>query len=81
MNLLKRISIKLAKVLEDREKTQAQLADAIEVRRATIHDLYHDKSKQIPRNVLDKIINELNITDMNELLEIVDASEEAADEK
>lgn len=78
---MKRISIKLAKVLEKHGKTQAQLADAIDIRRATIHDLYHDKSKQIPRNVLDKIINELNITDMNELFEIVDDGEEADDKR
>jgi len=64
------ITIKLDELLKKHDMTQAQLADAIEIRRATIHDLFHDKSKQIPRSVLEKIINELDVTDINELITI-----------
>ena len=66
----KRITIKLDELLKKHDLTQAQLADAIDVRRATIHDLYHNKSKQVPRSVLDKIVNELDIKDLNELIAI-----------
>ena len=68
---MKKLEIKLKELLESRGKTQAELADAIGVRRATINDLYHNRSKQIPRNVVDKIAEELNITDINEILSIV----------
>lgn|GEM_PF-2284781 len=64
------ITINLANVLKEREMTQAELADAIKIRRATINDLYHNRSKQLPINVLNEIVNELGITDMNELLTI-----------
>lgn len=69
---MKKIDIRLKELLQSRGITQAQLADAIDVRRATINDLYHNRSKHIPRDVADKIIEELNIADINELLTIID---------
>ncbi|MBU5265720.1 helix-turn-helix domain-containing protein [Virgibacillus proomii] len=69
---MKKIKIRLDEVLKEKGYTQAQLADAIGVRRATIHDLYHNKSKQIPIEVLTKIVNELNLKSVDEILVLVD---------
>ncbi|MBM7717326.1 DNA-binding Xre family transcriptional regulator [Bacillus thermophilus] len=66
----RRITIKLKEVLDKRGMTQKQLADLTEIRPATIHDLYHDRSKQIPRNVIEQIAEALNIDDINELITI-----------
>ncbi|WP_077624960.1 helix-turn-helix domain-containing protein [Sediminibacillus massiliensis] len=67
-----RTQIKLEELLRKHGITQTQLADSIGVRRATINDLYHNRSKQIPRSVIDKIANELNIKDINELITLID---------
>lgn len=69
---MKRIQIRLKEQLEQRGMTQKELSELTDIRAATIHDLYHDKSKQFPRHVLEKIVNALDIDDMNELLAIVD---------
>ncbi len=71
---MKVVQIKLLEVLEREGKTQAQLADAIEVRRATINDMYHNRSKQVPLKVLAKICTELNC-DISDLLTLVDEKE------
>jgi len=65
---MKELNITLKELLESRGMTQAQLADAIDVRPATINDMYHNRSKHIPRNVIAKIADELDITDIGELL-------------
>lgn len=75
---MKRIQIRLKEQLEKRGMQQKELADITEIRPATIHDLYHDKSKQFPRQVLEKIVNALDIDDMNELLAIVDDKKDDA---
>lgn len=64
-------TIHLAKLLEDRGMTQAQLADVTGIRRATINDLYHNRSKQIPVNVIVPIIKALNLNGIEELMSMV----------
>ncbi|GGE80415.1 helix-turn-helix domain-containing protein [Priestia taiwanensis] len=70
-----KVKILLKEQLDKCGLTQKELSEATEVRAATIHDLYHNKSKQIPIKVLEKIADELNIRDMNKLLVIVDTED------
>ncbi|MED0701073.1 helix-turn-helix transcriptional regulator [Aeribacillus composti] len=69
---MKRIKTQLRKELEKRNMTQKELAELTGIRPATINDLYHDKSKQFPREVLEKVAEALNIDDINEILTIED---------
>ncbi|MCC2250367.1 helix-turn-helix transcriptional regulator [Virgibacillus sp. AGTR] len=72
---MKKIRIRLDELLKEKGYTQAQLADAIEVRRATIHDIYHNKSKQLPIDVLNKITNELKLKSIDKLIVIEEIEE------
>ena len=69
---MKRIKTRIKEQLEQRGMTQKELSELTDIRAATIHDLYHDKSKQFPREVLEKIATALNINDINEILTIID---------
>lgn len=72
----KRIRIMLDELLMKEGKTQAQLADDIEVRRATINDMYHNRSKQLPIEVLTKIVNYLNLNSIDELIKIIEDTDD-----
>lgn len=69
---MKRIKTRIKDELEARGMTQKELAELTGIRPATINDLYHDRSKQFPRDVLEKIASVLNIDDINEIIELVD---------
>lgn len=69
---MKRIKTRIKEELEARGMTQKELAELTGIRPATINDLYHDRSKQFPRDVLEKIASVLNIDDINEIIELVD---------
>ncbi|WP_087974143.1 helix-turn-helix domain-containing protein [Oceanobacillus rekensis] len=67
---MKKVEIKLKDLLESRGMSQAKLSETIGIRPGTINDLYHNRNKHIPRNVIDKIVNELDVKDIKELLTI-----------
>lgn len=69
---MKRIKTRIKDELDARGMTQKELADLTGIRPATINDLYHDRSKQFPRDVLEKIASALNIDDISEIIELVD---------
>ncbi|WP_368986173.1 helix-turn-helix domain-containing protein [Caldifermentibacillus hisashii] len=69
---MKRIKTRIKDELEARGMTQKELADLTGIRPATINDLYHDRSKQFPRDVLEKIASALNIDEISEIIELVD---------
>ncbi|WP_419893598.1 helix-turn-helix domain-containing protein [Oceanobacillus kimchii] len=68
----RQVKIKLNELLKEKNLKQAELATAIDVRKATIHDLYHSKSKQIPVSVLNKIVNYFELDDISELIEVTE---------
>ncbi|MGG2091940.1 helix-turn-helix transcriptional regulator [Bacillus sp. S13(2024)] len=63
-----KIKILLREQLEKRGLTQKDLSEATGIRAATIHDLYHNKSKQLPIKAIEKISAELHIVDIGELI-------------
>lgn len=69
---MKVVKLRLKEQLDKRGMQQKELAEMAKIRPATINDLYHDRSKQIPREVIEKIANALDIDDINELITIVD---------
>ncbi|MCM3736775.1 helix-turn-helix transcriptional regulator [Bacillus cytotoxicus] len=76
--MAKRIEIKLRDILKSRGMDQKDLIDdknGLSTR--TISELASGKMKRYPKEALEKIADKLNITDMNELLLIVDDEEGA----
>lgn len=69
---MKVVKLRIKEQLDKRGMQQKELAEITKIRPATINDLYHDRSKQIPREVIEKIVNALDIDDINELITIVD---------
>jgi putative transcriptional regulator len=69
---MKVVKLRIKEQLDKRGMQQKELAEITKIRPATINDLYHDRSKQIPREVIEKIANALDIDDINELITIVD---------
>lgn len=66
----KRIKSNLKQILDSRGLTQKDLALSTGIREATISKLCRNTLKRYPKDVLEKIMNSLNITDVNELLTI-----------
>lgn len=74
------IKINLAKYLEEKGVSQAQLAKDIGERRATINAMCHNKTKRIPLDLLAKTCEYLNV-EVGELLTLGNASEETQGER
>ncbi len=74
--MVKRLRPNLKQLLDKKGITQKELAIATGIREATISDMCRDTSKRYPKDVLEKIINELGINDLNELLSIVEKEEQ-----
>ncbi|MDZ5609290.1 helix-turn-helix transcriptional regulator [Bacillus pseudomycoides] len=71
--MAKRIEVKLRDILKSRGMDQKDLIDddnGLSTR--TISELASGKMKRYPKEALEKIADKLNITDMNELLSIVE---------
>ncbi|MDM5187856.1 helix-turn-helix transcriptional regulator [Bacillus sp. DX4.1] len=76
--MVKRIEVKLRDILKARGMDQKDLIDddnGLSTR--TISELASGKMKRYPKEALEKIADKLNITDMNELLAIMDDEEDA----
>ncbi|WP_078418792.1 helix-turn-helix domain-containing protein [Bacillus cereus] len=75
--MAKRIEVKLRDILKSRGMDQKDLIDdenGLSTR--TISELASGKMKRYPKEALEKIADKLNITDMNELLLIVEEEED-----
>ncbi|PEF46124.1 transcriptional regulator [Bacillus anthracis] len=71
--MAKKIEVKLRDILKSRGMDQKDLIDddnGLSTR--TISELASGKMKRYPKEALEKIADKLNITDMNELLLIVE---------
>ena len=64
------IKCNLKKVLEQRGIYQKELSLRTGIREATISDMCRDKNKMFSRQVMEKIVEELGIKDVNELIQI-----------
>ncbi|AWC29064.1 helix-turn-helix transcriptional regulator [Bacillus cytotoxicus] len=67
-----KVHITLDNVLRKKGKTQKELAELTGIRPAAISELYNNQRKSLNREHLDKIISALNITDINELITIIE---------
>ncbi|MDA1528491.1 MULTISPECIES: helix-turn-helix domain-containing protein [Bacillus cereus group] len=71
--MAKKIEVKLRDILKSRGMDQKDLIDdenGLSTR--TISELASGKMKRYPKEALEKIADKLNITDMNELLSIIE---------
>jgi putative transcriptional regulator len=69
---LVKLRIKLDEVLKDRNMSQKELAKLTGIRPAAISELYNNQRKSINREHIEKIAAALNISDISELITIVD---------
>jgi putative transcriptional regulator len=67
-----KLRIKLDEVLKDRNMSQKELARLTGIRPAAISELYNNQRKSINREHIEKIAAALNISDISELITIVD---------
>ncbi|MDA1612205.1 helix-turn-helix transcriptional regulator [Bacillus cereus] len=73
------IRVLLKEQLEKRGLSQKDLSEATGVRAATIHDLYHNKSKQLPIKAIEKIATKLQIADIRELIILKESNQQDAE--
>lgn len=66
-----RFYITLKKALEDRGMTQKELAEITGIREATISEIANNTRNVINKVHLGKIMEALNITDLNDILVLV----------
>jgi DNA-binding Xre family transcriptional regulator len=69
---LVKLRVKLDEVLKDRNMSQKELAKLTGIRPAAISELYNNQRKSINREHIEKIAAALNISDISELITIVD---------
>lgn len=62
------ISIRLKKILKERNMTQKELSELTGIREGTISSIARASKRSISYEYLVKIANALNITDINELM-------------
>lgn len=73
---MKKINIRLKKILEQRDLTQLDISQATGIRPNAISNLCRNYVDRLTIEHLERICEELNISDMNELIEIIDIPEE-----
>ena len=66
------IKIKLKDALDKQERSLNSLSKATGIRYGALHEMYHMQRKNINLYYLDRIMDELNIKDISEILEKVD---------
>lgn len=75
--MAKRIEIRLKQVLSDRNMEQKQLAELTKLTERTVSELCNNKVRRIPKEALEKIVEVLEIEDLNELIKILDVKKDA----
>jgi putative transcriptional regulator len=66
-----KIEIKLKEVLIERNIEQKQLAEMTGLTERTISELVNNKVKRVPKDALEKIAVALKISDLNEIITLV----------
>ena len=69
----------LRALLKARDLEQKQLAEMTGLSVRTISELANNKSKQYPKKALEAISEALNISDMNEIISIIDVEIKESD--
>lgn len=63
--------IKLKEALEEADMTQSELAELTGLRRATISEIAQNSRTVMNKSHLGKIMDALDLTDMNDILELI----------
>ncbi|MDM5229355.1 helix-turn-helix transcriptional regulator [Cytobacillus sp. NJ13] len=69
---MKTVRFKLAQILFDRKMSQKQLCEITNIREATLSTIIRNNTLKINYEHLGTIMDALNITDFNEILELVE---------
>jgi putative transcriptional regulator len=69
-NRLYHFNFKLRELLERRGMSQKELAEKTGLREATISEMVNDSRSVFNKTHLVKVMDALNVTDLNELLEL-----------
>ncbi|MGE7951814.1 helix-turn-helix domain-containing protein [Lysinibacillus xylanilyticus] len=72
---MKKVKLRLRVLLAEREWEQKDLAERTTLSARTISELYNNKTKSYTKHAIDELVNAFGITDMNELMMIVDDEE------
>jgi transcriptional regulator with XRE-family HTH domain len=67
-----RVRLKVKDLLHKRGLTQVQLSELTGIRQAAISEMSRDIRENVSLRHLEKIANALNITDIREIIDIVD---------
>lgn len=73
--MAKTVKLRLRILLAEREWEQKDLAERTSLSARTISELYNNKTKSYTKHSIDELVNAFGITDMNELMMIVDDEE------
>ncbi|UPW81892.1 helix-turn-helix transcriptional regulator [Lysinibacillus sp. Ag94] len=73
--MVKKVKLRLRVLLAEREWEQKDLAERTTLSARTISELYNNKTKSYTKHSIDELVNAFGITDMNELMMIVDDEE------
>jgi putative transcriptional regulator len=73
--MAKTVKLRLRVLLAEREWEQKDLAERTSLSARTISELYNNKTKSYTKHSIDELVNVFGITDMNELMMIVDDEE------
>ncbi|MEF7494517.1 MULTISPECIES: helix-turn-helix domain-containing protein [Lysinibacillus] len=73
--MAKTVKLRLRVLLAEREWEQKDLAERTSLSARTISELYNNKTKSYTKHSIDELVNAFGITDMNELMRIVDDEE------
>jgi transcriptional regulator with XRE-family HTH domain len=67
-----RVRLKVKDLIHKRGLTQVQLSELTGIRQAAISEMSRDIRENVSLRHLEKIANALNITDIREIIDIVD---------
>lgn len=73
--MAKTVKLRLRVLLAEREWEQKDLAERTSLSARTISELYNNKTKSYTKHSIDELVNAFGISDMNELMMIVDDEE------
>lgn len=73
--MAKKVKLRLRVLLAEREWEQKDLAERTTLSARTISELYNNKTKSYTKHSIDELVNAFGITDMNELMMIVEDEE------
>jgi putative transcriptional regulator len=69
---MKKVVVNLRELLIERGIEQKQFAEMANLTERTVSELCNNKTKRIPKDVLEKIVAVLDINDINKIISIKD---------